>query len=80
MSQSDNGKQQESESCITPAEVDVFASKLESMAGRLKEVAPLYASTDDSDRLRAREALIIIDKYLADELAAFSKKMTQDVR
>ena len=75
MSQGDNGKQQES--CITPAEVDVFASKLESMAGRLKEVAPLYASADDSDRLRAREALIIIDKYLADELAAFSQKVVQ---
>ena len=71
----DNGRQQESG--ITPAEVETFASKLESVAGRLKEVAPLYASADDTDWLRAREALLILDQYLTDELAAFSKKVEQ---
>jgi hypothetical protein len=77
MSQGDIGRQWESEPGITPAEVEAFASRLEIVAGRLKEVALLSASADDSDRLRAREALIIMDKYLADELAAFSKKMAQ---
>ncbi len=66
----DHGKQQESG--ITPAEIEAFASKLEGAAGRLKEVARLYASTDDSDQMRAREALLILDKYLAGELTVFS--------
>jgi hypothetical protein len=75
MSQGDIGRQWESESGITPAEVEAFASNLEIAAGKLKEVAPQCASAEDSDRMRARDALMIIDKFLADELVAFSKKV-----
>jgi hypothetical protein len=66
-----HGKQQH-QSGITPAEIEAFASRLEGVVGRLKEVARLYESTDEMDQVRAREALLILDKYLADELAIFS--------
>jgi hypothetical protein len=68
----DQGKGKRQESGITPAEIDACASRLEGAAARLKEVARLYASSDASDQLRAREALRIIDKYLAGELLVFS--------
>ena len=69
----DHGKQQESG--ITPAEIDALVSTLRGAARRLKEVARLYASTDATDKLRAREALLIIEEHLADQLAAFRTKV-----
>lgn len=71
----DYGKQQESG--ITPAEIEALVSTLRGAARRLKEIAHLYASTDETDQFRAREALLIIEKRLAGLLAAFRTKVEQ---